>query len=110
MCIRDRPYTLCDMMLIEIKGLNTKRAQLVRIKAQLIQTKDDNTKFQSKDLLKKITKIDNPIVKALDDAIEKIEADILALIKSNTDVYKRQVSLNLNMTLACSVNSLSSFQ
>ena len=82
-----KPYTLCDMMLIEIKGLNTKRAQLVRIKAQLIQTKDDNTKFQSKDLLKKITKIDNPIVKALDDAIEKIEADILELIKSNTAYY-----------------------
>jgi hypothetical protein len=64
--------------------LNTKRAQLVRIKSQLTQAKDDNKKFQSKDLLKKLNKIDDPIVKALDDAIEKIEAEMLELIKSNT--------------------------
>jgi transposase len=60
-----KPYTLCDQTLSELKGLNTKRAQLVRIKSQLTQAKDDNKKFQNKDLLKKLNKIDDPIVKAL---------------------------------------------
>lgn len=82
-----KPYTMCDKTLVEIKGLNTKRAQLVRIKSQLTQANDDNKKFQGRDLLKKLNKIDDPIVKALNDAIEKIEAEMLELVKSNAAFY-----------------------
>ncbi|MEZ4912109.1 MAG: transposase [Saprospiraceae bacterium] len=51
-----KPYTLCDQTLTELKGLNTKRTQLVRIKAQLTQARIDNKKFQGKALQKKIRK------------------------------------------------------
>ncbi len=37
----------------------------------------------NKDVLKKITKINDPIVKELNVAIDKIETEILDLIKSN---------------------------
>ena len=47
-----KPYTLCDQTLSELKGLNTLRTQMVRIKAQLTQANDDIKKFQSKELQK----------------------------------------------------------
>lgn len=113
-----KPYTLCEKMLVEIKGLNTKRAQLVRIKSQMIQANDDNKKFQSKDLLKKLNKIDDPIVKALDDAIEKIEAEMLELIKSNTafyDNYKIAQSVPgvgkiIAIAFICATNNFNKFE
>ncbi|MBK9736789.1 MAG: transposase [Saprospiraceae bacterium] len=82
-----KPYTLCDQTLTELKGLNTKRSQLVRIKAQLTQARDDNKKFQGKELQKKLEKINKQIVNELDEAIEKIEADMLELIKSDKSIY-----------------------
>lgn len=82
-----KPYTLSDQTLIELKVLNTKRTQIVRIKAQLTQAKDDNKKFQSKELQKKLEKINKPIVNDLDEAIKKIEAEMLELIKSNESIY-----------------------
>lgn len=83
-----KPYTLCDQTLSELKGLNTLRAQMVRIKAQLTQAKDDNKKFQSKDLQKKSEKIKKPIVTELDQAIEKVEAQMLELIKRDESIYE----------------------
>ncbi len=91
-----KPYTLCDQTLSELKGLNTLRAQMVRIKAQLTQAEDDNKKFQSKELLKKSEKIKKPVVNELDEAIEKIEAQMLELIKSDE-------SINENYKIAQSV-------
>lgn len=82
-----KPYTLSNQTLIELKVLNTKRTQIVRIKAQLTQAKDDNKKFQSKELQKKLEKINKPIVNDLDEAIKKIEAEMLELIKSNESIY-----------------------
>lgn len=113
-----KPYTFCEKMLVEIKGLNTKRAQLVRIKSQMTQANDDNKKFQSKDLLKKLNKIDDPIVKALDDAIEKIEAEMLELIKSNTafyDNYKIAQSVPgvgkiIAIAFICATNNFNKFE
>ncbi len=113
-----KPYTLCDQGLSELKGLNTKRAQLVRLKSQMTQANDDNKKFQSKDLLKKLNKIDDPIVKALDDAIEKIEAEMLELIKSNTafyDNYKIAQSVPgvgkiIAIAFICATNNFNKFE
>ena len=67
-----------------------------RIKAQLTQAEDDNKKFQSKELLKKSEKIKKPVVNELDEAIEKIEAQMLELIKSDE-------SINENYKIAQSV-------
>lgn len=82
-----KPYTLCDQTLTELKALNTKRSQLVRIKAQLTQAKDDNKKFQAKELQKKLEQINKPVAAELDKAIEKIEAQMLELIKSDESIY-----------------------
>ena len=83
-----KPYTICDKTLSELKGLNTLRTQMVRIKAQLTQANDDNKKFQSKELQKKSDKLKKPIVTELDQAIEKIEAQMLELIKSDESIYE----------------------
>jgi transposase len=82
-----KPYKLGDKTLIELKGLNTKRSQLVRIKAQLTQAKDDNKKFQCRELLQKLNNINKPIIKELDKAIDDIEAEMLELIKSDNNIY-----------------------
>jgi transposase len=113
-----KPYALCDQGLSELKGLYTKRSQLVRLKSQLTQAKDDNKKFQNKDLLKKLNKIDDPIVKALDDAIDKIEAEMLELIKSNTAVYDNYkiaqsvpgVGKVIAIAFICATNNFNKFE
>ena len=83
-----KPYSLCDQTISELKGLNTLRAQMVRIKAQLTQAKDDNKKFQSKGLQKKSEKIKKPVVNELDQAIEQIETQMLELIKSDESIHE----------------------
>jgi transposase len=91
-----RPFSLCDATLTELKVLNTKRSQLVKMKAQLTQAKDDNKKFQSKSILKKLDSIDSPLVKSLNESIEKIEEAMMELIKS-------EPSLDENFKIAQSV-------
>ncbi|MBK8624568.1 MAG: IS110 family transposase [Saprospiraceae bacterium] len=83
-----KPYTLCDQTLTALKALNTKRAQLVRIKAQLTQANDDNKKFIGKETQKTLEQINKPVVTELDKAIEKIEAQMLELIKSDASIYE----------------------
>lgn len=83
-----KPYTLCDQTLSELKGLNTLRTQMVRIKAQLTQANDDNKKFQSKELQKKSANLKKRVVNELDQAIEKIEAQMLEIIKSDESIYE----------------------
>lgn len=83
-----KPYTLCDQTLTALKALNTKRAQLVRIKAQLTQANDDNKKFMGKETQKTLEQINKPVVTELDQAIEKIEAQMLELIKSDASIYE----------------------
>jgi transposase len=39
-----KPYTLSDETVIQLKGLRTKRSQLVAMRAQLTQANDDNKK------------------------------------------------------------------
>lgn len=82
-----KPYTLCDQTLTTLKVLNTKRSQLVKIKAQLTQAKDDNKKFLGKETQKQLEQINKPVVTELDQAIEKIEAQMLELIKSDESIY-----------------------
>lgn len=82
-----KPYTLCDKTLTELKGLNTLRAQMVRIKAQLSQTTDDIKKFQSKDFHKKTEEIKGPVQNEINETIEKIETQMLELIKSDESIY-----------------------
>jgi transposase len=91
-----RVFSLCDVALSELKALNTKRSQLVRIKAQLTQAKDDNKKFQSKNILNKLESFNSPVVKSLNESIDKIEEDMMKLIKS-------EPSLNDNYNIAQSV-------
>jgi len=67
--------------------LNTKRAQLGRIKAHLTLANDYNKKIQNKGNLKKLYNIDKPIIKELDAAIDNIDAEMLALVKSSDEVY-----------------------
>ncbi|MBP6235660.1 MAG: IS110 family transposase [Saprospiraceae bacterium] len=113
-----KPYTLCDQTLSELKGLNTLRAQMVRIKAQLTQAEDDNKKFQSKELLKKSEKIKKPVVNELDEAIEKIEAQMLELIKSDESInenYKIAQSVPgvgkiVAVAFICATNNFTKFQ
>ena len=83
-----KPYTISIATITQLKGLRTKRSQLVAVRSQLTQAKDDNNKFMDKDLFKKITKINDPIVKELDEAIDKIETEILNLIKSDDEIYE----------------------
>ena len=83
-----KPYTLSDETVIQLKGLRTKRSQLVAMRAQLTQANDDNKKFMNKDVLKKITRINDPIVKELNVAIDKIETEIFDVVKSNDEVYE----------------------
>jgi transposase len=82
-----KPYTISNETISQLKGLRTKRSQLVGVRTQLTQANDDNKKFMDKELLKKISKINEPIVKELNDAIDKIETEILDLIKNNDEVY-----------------------
>ncbi len=113
-----KPYSLCDQTLSELKGLNTLRAQMVRIKAQLTQAKDDNKKFQSKELQKKSEKIKKPVVNELDQAIEKIEAQILELIKSDESIYENYkiaqsvpgVGKIVAVAFICATNNFTKFQ
>lgn len=111
-----KPYTLCDQTLSELKGLNTLRAQMVRIKAQLTQAEDDNKKFQSKELLKKSEKIKKPVVNELDEAIEKIEAQMLELIKSdelineNYKIAQSWVGKIVAVAFICATNNFTKFQ
>lgn len=83
-----KPYTISIATITQLKGLRTKRSQLVAVRSQLTQANDDNKKFMDKELFKMITKINDPIVKELDEAIEKIETEILNLIKSDNDIYE----------------------
>ena len=113
-----KPYTLCGQTITELKALNTKRSQLVRIKAQLTQAKDDNTKFLNKVLQKKLENINKPIVKELDDAIEKIEAQMLELIKMDESIYDNyQIALSvpgvgkiIAVAFICATNNFTKFQ
>lgn len=113
-----KPYTLCDQTLTELKGLNTLRAQMVRIKAQLTQAKGDNKKFQSKQLQKKSEKIKEPVVNKLNEAIEKIEAQMLELIKSDVSIYDNYkiaqsvpgVGKSITVTFICATNNFTKFQ
>ncbi|MBK8700413.1 MAG: transposase [Saprospiraceae bacterium] len=59
-----KPYSLCDKVLSELKGLNTKRSQLVKLKSQLTQANGDNKNFKAK-IFEKLSKIDEAVVKAL---------------------------------------------
>jgi len=81
------PYSLCDNTLTELKCLNTKRSQMIKVKVKLTQAKDDNKKFLGKDLVKKLDSFDDPVVKVVDDIIDKIDAEMLVLIKSNAAFY-----------------------
>lgn len=83
-----KPYIMCDQTLSELKGLNTLRTQMVRIKAQLTQANDDIKKFQCKELQKKSDKLKKPVLNEIDQAIEKIEAQMLELIKSDKSIYE----------------------
>lgn len=113
-----KPYTLCDQTLTELKALHTKRTQLVRIKAQLTQARDDNKKFLNKELLKKLEKINKPIVTELDQAIEKIEAQMLELIKSDGPIYENYkiaqsvpgVGKIVAAAFICATNNFTKFQ
>lgn len=112
-----KPYTLCEKTLTQLKGLNTKRNQLVRIKAQLTQANDDNKKFQSKELQNKLKKINTPIVNELKEAIEKIEAEMLELIKSDNSInehYKIALSIPgvgkiVAVAFICATNNFTKF-
>ena len=113
-----KPYTFCDQTLTELKGLNTLRSQLVRIKAQLTQAKDDNKKFQSKSLQKKLENINKPIVNELDKSIEKIEFQMLELIKSDESIYDNYkiaqsvpgVGKIVAVAFICATNNFTKFQ
>jgi transposase len=113
-----KPYTLCDQTLSELKGLNTLRTQMVRIKAQLTQANDDIKKFQSKELLKKSDKLKKPVVNELDQAIKKIEAQILELIKSDESIYENYkiaqsvpgVGKIVAVAFICATNNFTKFE
>jgi transposase len=82
-----KPYKLCDKTLTELKGLTTMRAQMVRIKAQLTQGNDDTRKFLGKEFQKMAENIQKPVVNELDESIDKIEARMLELIKSDESIH-----------------------
>ncbi|MBL0102060.1 MAG: IS110 family transposase [Saprospiraceae bacterium] len=113
-----KPYTLCDQTLSELKGLNTLRTQMVRIKAQLTQANDDIKKFQSKELQKKSDKLKKPVVNELDQAIEKIEAQMLELIKSDESIYENYkiaqsvpgVGKIVAVAFICATNNFTKFE
>lgn len=113
-----KPYTLCDQTLSELKGLNTLRTQMVRIKAQLTQANDDIKKFQSKELQKKSNKLKKPIMNELDEAIEKIEAQMLELIKSDESIYENYkiaqsvpgVGKIVAVAFICATNNFTKFE
>ena len=113
-----KPYTLCDQTLTELKGLNTLRTQMVRIKAQLTQANDDIKKFQSKELQKKSDKLKKPVVNELDQAIEKIEAQMLELIKSDESIYENYkiaqsvpgVGKIVAVAFICATNNFTKFE
>lgn len=113
-----KPYTLCDQTLSELKGLNTLRTQMVRIKAQLTQANDDIKKFQSKELQKKSDKLKKPIMNELDEAIEKIEAQMLELIKSDESIYENYkiaqsvpgVGKIVAVAFICATNNFTKFE
>lgn len=113
-----KPYILCDQTLSELKGLNTLRTQMVRIKAQLTQANDDNKKFQSKELQKKSAKLKKPVVNELDQAIEKIEAQMLELIKSDESIYENYkiaqsvpgVGKIVAVAFICATNNFAKFE
>ncbi len=83
-----KPYTISNETISQLKGLRTKRSQLVAVRSQLTQANDDNKKFMDKELLKKLSKINEPIVKELNGAIDKIETEILDLIKNHDEIYE----------------------
>lgn len=113
-----KPYTLCDQTLSELKGLNTLRTQMVRIKAQLTQANDDNKKFQSKELQKKSANLKKRVVNELDQAIEKIEAQMLELIKSDESIYENYkivqsvpgVGKIVAVAFICATNNFTKFE
>lgn len=112
-----RVFSLCDVALSELKALNTKRSQLVRIKAQLTQAKDDNKKFQPKNILNKLESFNSPVVKSLNESIDKIEEDMMNLIKSEpslNDNYNIAQSVPgvgkiITIALICSTNNFTKF-
>jgi transposase len=113
-----KSYTMCDQTLSELKGLNTLRAQMVRIKAQLTQADDDMKKFQSKELQKKSEKIKMPIVNELDQAIEKIEGQMLELIQNDDSIYENYkivqsipgVGKIIAVAFICATNNFTKFE
>jgi transposase len=112
------PYVFGDKIVSKLKTLNTKRAQLVKIRAKLTQTNKDNRKFLGKATSKTLLAFDGGVLRELNCAIEKIESDILDLIKSNEAIFENyKIALSIPgvgkitaIALICSTNNFMKFK
>ena len=76
-----KPYSLPDKSLEKLKMLNTKRAQLVKIMSQLIQSDEDTKKFLGEESYRNMRFYINPVIKELSASIKMIEEEMLSIIK-----------------------------
>ena len=113
-----KPYTICDKTLSELKVLNTLRSQMVRIKAQLTQAKDDSKKFLGKEIQTRSENIKKPVIDKVNQSIEKIEDQMLELIKSDESIFENYkiaqsvpgVGKIVAIAFICATNNFTKFE
>ena len=68
--------------------LNTKRAQLVKIMSQLIQSDEDTKKFLGEESYRNMRFYINPVIKELSASIKMIEEEMLSIIKIDEQLFE----------------------
>ncbi|MFZ1807827.1 MAG: transposase [Cyclobacteriaceae bacterium] len=90
------PFTMCSDVLKKLKALKTKRAQLVKVKAQLVQSNTDSKKFLGKEINNTLSSSTKLVIDELTKSIKTLDDLMMKLIKSDKEIfdnYKLAVSV-----------------
>ncbi|MBK8701037.1 MAG: transposase [Saprospiraceae bacterium] len=106
-----------DETISKLKHLETLRSRYVKIKKQITQSDDDNNKFMEATINEKIKEINNPVIDEIENAINKIETQMLGIIKKNEALKKNYEILNtvpgigpvIARSLICITNNFTKF-
>ncbi|MBK6365244.1 MAG: transposase [Saprospiraceae bacterium] len=113
-----KPYSLPDKSLEKLKMLNTKRAQLVKIMSQLIQSDEDTKKFLGEESYRNMRFYINPVIKELSASIKMIEEEMLSIIKIDEQLFENYqfavsvpgVGKVIAIAFICATNNFTKFE
>ena len=113
-----RAFNMCDEAVEKLKILNTQRSQFVKMLTQLTQAEKDNKKFLGKDMSKLLASNMKPVLNEVNNSIEKIESEMLELIKDNEDIYNNyKIALTVPgvgkitaIAFICTTNNFTKFE